>query len=430
MPRVLLLLFILAPLLFAQETLDRVLVQVDQEVILESEVATQLQRLAYESKMSQEEFESRQEDLKFELVQSMIDNLVMLAEARADTNIVVMDRDVDRQVDERLDGILRQVGGEKRLEEAMGLSMKEIRRSLSRDTKHQSYIDAARRGRLAGVSVTRQEVESFFASYQDSLPSVSESVLMSHIFLEYAVSEQSEHRAKALADSVRALLDPETGVPSRFAELAEFYSNDPGSAAKGGSIGRTKRGNLVRPYEEVAYRMSVGDLSEPIRSDYGYHVIRLDGRQGEYIESSHILFKLEATATDRQIIAQKSEELYQQLQEGADFADLAKQHTDHVFTRESGGDLGWIPLSELLPLVRSRVRDLEQNQFTRPVRTELEDKAGLQILMLRDRREASRPTLAANWEEIHMMAENHKKQKVMQAWVDDLRSQVHIRIVD
>jgi peptidyl-prolyl cis-trans isomerase SurA len=430
MLRVLFYLLAFTTVLSAQETLDRVLVEVDQELILESEIGQQLQRLAFERKMSQSDFEAQQEDLKYDLVQAMIDNLVILAEARADTNIVVQDRDVDRQVEDRLEGILRQVGGEKRLEEAMGLSLKEIRRSLTRDTRQQNYIDAARRTRLAQVSVTRQEVETFFETFQDSLPSVSESVLLSHIFLEYAVSAQSEQHAKALADSVRGLLDPETGDPTRFAELAEEYSTDPGSAANGGSIGRTKRGNLVRPYEEVAYRMEIGQLSEPVRSEYGFHVIRLDGRQGEYIETSHILFKLEATAVDRQIIMAKADSLYTVLAGGADFAEQAGKHSDHAFSRGSGGDLGWISLTELLPLVRSRVRDLEPGSITRPVRSELEGREGMQILQLRERRDSRRPTLEDDWEEIRMMSENHKKQRVMQEWVDELRSQVHIRVVD
>jgi peptidyl-prolyl cis-trans isomerase SurA len=411
----------------AQETLDRVLVVVDEAVILESEVSQELQRYLMENKLDPAQLGEKLEQVKFDLVQAMIDNKVLYAVARKDTNIVVTDKDVERRVQDRLDEILRQVGGERRLEEMMGQPLKAIRHTLASGMRERVYVEEAQRRKLGKVEVTRQEVEGFFQAWQDSLPQVGESVHLSHIFLTWKPSPASETRARALCDSLYALLKVD---PSRLGELATAFSQDPGSAAAGGSIGRTKRGNLVRAYEEAAYRLNPGELAAPVRSDYGWHLIRLDQREGEYIETSHILIKLEPTALDRQLIYDRADSLYNALQGGADFAPLATRFTDHAISRQNGGDLGWLELEQLQPLLRSRVRDLKEQELSRPLRGEVEGKEGMQIVKLLERRPARQPSLDADWSQLETMALNYKKQQLLKAWATELRDKVFIRVAD
>ncbi len=412
----------------AQETLDRVLVVVDEAVILESEVGQELQRYLMENKLDPATLAGEQlEEVKFDLVQAMIDNKVLYAVARKDTNIVVTDKDVERRVQDRMDEILRQVGSERRLEEMMGQPAKAIRQTLESGMRERIYVEEAQRRKLGKVEVTRQEVEEFFSAWQDSLPQVGESVRLSHIFLTWKTSPASEARARVLADSLHALLSAD---PARLGELAAAFSQDPGSAAAAGSIGRTKRGNLVRPYEEAAYRLNPGELAPPVRSEYGWHLIRLDAREGEYIETSHILIKLEPTADDRQLIYDRADSLYSALQGGADFAQLATRYTDHALTRQNGGDLGWLELEQLQPLLRSRVRDLKENELSRPLRGEVEGKEGVQIVRLQERRPTRQPSLDADWSQLEIMALNFKKQRLLKEWATQLRERVYIQVVD
>jgi len=411
----------------AQETLDRVLVVVDQDVILESEVSQELQRHLMENRLDPSTMGEALEQLKMDLVQAMIDSKVLYAVARQDTNITVTDKDVEWRVQDRLDGILRQVGGERRLEEMMGQPLKAIRQTLTKTLRERAYVEEAQRRKLGKVEVTRQEVEAFHEAWQDSLPAVGESVRLSQIFLGWKPSAASEARARFLADSLFALLKED---PTRLGELAAAFSQDPGSAAANGSIGRTKRGSLVRPYEEAAYRLNPGELAGPVRSEYGWHLIRLDAREGEYIETSHILIKLEPTAEDRQLIYDRADSLYQALQDGADFAELARRHTDHAFTRNNGGDLGWIELEQLQPLLRSRVRELKEGETARPLRGEVEGKEGMQIIRLVERRPERRPSLESDWSQLADIALNYKKQELLKEWAAELRERVYIQVVD
>jgi peptidyl-prolyl cis-trans isomerase SurA len=411
----------------AQETLDRVLVVVDQDVILESEVSQELQRHLMENRLDPATLGEGLEQIKLDLVQAMIDNKVLYAVARQDTNIVVSDRDVERRVQERLDAILRQVGGERRLEEMMGQPLKAVRQTLAKTMRERVYVEEAQRRKLGKVEVTRQEVEAFHEAWQDSLPPVGESVRLSQIFLGWKPSQASEARARFLADSLHALLKAD---PGRLGELAVAFSQDPGSAAENGSIGRTKRGSLVRPYEEAAYRLNPGELADPVRSEYGWHLIRLDAREGEYIETSHILIKLVPTPEDRQLIYDRADSLYQALQDGTEFAALARRFTDHAFTRNNGGDLGWIELEQLQPLLRSRVRELKEGETARPMRAEVEGQEGMQIVRLVERRPERRPSLDADWSQLSEIALNYKKQQLLKAWAGELRERVYIHVVD
>lgn len=413
--------------LHAQETLDRVLVVVDDQIILESEVGQELQRYLLENKLSLESLGERAEELKFQLVQAMIDAKVLYAVAKADTNVVVADREVERSVESRLEQILRQVGSERKLEELSGQSVKAFRKSLMENMRERMTVEEAQRRHLGKVDVTRQEVQDFYTAWQDSLPKVGESVRLAHIFLEWKPSAQSETRARFLADSLHALLLKD---PARFSDLAKTFSQDAASASGGGSIGRTKRGSLVRPYEEAAYRMEAGSISQPVRSEFGWHLIRLDKRQGEVIESSHILLKLEPTSADRQVIYDRADSLFAALQKGEDFALLARRWTDHATTRENGGELGWLEMEQLQPIVRSRVRDLQAGQFGRPVRTEVEGREGMQILRVLEHRAERSPNLEADWSQLEAMALNMKKQRLLQEWTTSLRERVHIRVVD
>ena len=220
------------------------------------------------------------------------------------------------------------------------------------------------------------------------------------------------------------------GDAADFDAIAAEFSQDTGSRENGGSIGRTKRGNLVRAYEEVAYRMAPGEISQPVRSEFGWHIIKLDDRQGEYIETSHILLKMEPTVSDERLVRQFADSLHTALVDGGDFSQAAYKFTDHKNTREASGNMGWIELDALQPLSRSRVRDLNPGDFTRPLSTELEGKKGVQIIKLISHHDSRLPSLEEDWEQIALMAENFKKQGELESWILEIREKVHIRVVD
>jgi peptidyl-prolyl cis-trans isomerase D len=131
---------------------------------------------------------------------------------------------------------------------------------------------------ISGVTVTDDEVKAFYDDNLDKFQG-DEQREASHILIGFGVSATDEDKAKAKEQALE--IDAQLKAdPKRFEELAVKFSQDPGSAQKGGSLGSFGRGAMVKPFEDAVFNMEVGDISEIVESEFGYHIIRLDGVSG------------------------------------------------------------------------------------------------------------------------------------------------------
>jgi peptidyl-prolyl cis-trans isomerase D len=137
------------------------------------------------------------------------------------------------------------------------------------------FVVLSLEGFQRNVQVTDEEVKKF---YDENLTryQVAEERRASHILIPVAASASAEEKAKAKAQADDLLAQAKAN-PKKFGELAAKYSKDPGSAEKGGDLGFFTRGLMVKPFDEAAFSMKVGDIVGPVETQYGYHIIRLDG---------------------------------------------------------------------------------------------------------------------------------------------------------
>jgi peptidyl-prolyl cis-trans isomerase D len=133
-------------------------------------------------------------------------------------------------------------------------------------------------GLVAGVKVTDEEVKDFYEQNRDKFQG-DEQRRASHILLSFGVSATDEDKL-ATKDKALEILGQLETHPKRFEELATKFSQDPGSAAKGGDLGNFGRGAMVAPFEDAVFNMEVDQISELVESEFGYHIIRLDGITG------------------------------------------------------------------------------------------------------------------------------------------------------
>ncbi len=125
-----------------------------------------------------------------------------------------------------------------------------------------------------GVQVSDEEIKKFYLENQSRFQTPEER-RASHILIPAAATASPEEKAKAKAQA-EDLFKQVKANPKKFAELAAKFSKDPGSAEKGGDLGYFGRGLMVKPFDEAAFSMKVGDIAGPVETQYGYHVIRLD----------------------------------------------------------------------------------------------------------------------------------------------------------
>ena len=216
----------------------------DDAIILESEVLQFAQNLALQNRVDPVQY-MQDEKIKHEILRELIDQKVILANARTDTMIIVEDREIKRELDNRITSLVNQIGSEEELEQLYGMPMREIRRDFEETIREGLYIDKYRQKELSGVKITRNEVENFYNEYKKELSDRPETIELAHILLKIAPSKGAEENARALIDSLYGLV--QSGQD--FEQFAIDFSQDKGPAKKGGSLGWAKRGDFVPEFE-------------------------------------------------------------------------------------------------------------------------------------------------------------------------------------
>jgi peptidyl-prolyl cis-trans isomerase SurA len=405
----------------AEEMIDRIAAVVDEDIILESEVMQYLQfNLGQNVKLDQLSDE-QVANFKAQILEELIRQKVLLAKARADT-VTIADRDIDRELDARVKGLQDQFGSEEKVVEYYGMPMARIRRELRDLVRENMMTDQLKRTYLGDVRVSRDEVNAFWDTYKDSIPPIEEGVKLSHILLRDEISEASRQAAIARADSVRRMI---LSGQVEFEAAARTLSDDPATAKVGGLLGTTNRGDLVPEYEEVAYRLKEGEISEPVESKFGIHLIRLNSRQGEKINTSHILFQIVPTAADEESTMARARALREDILAGrTDFAKAAADLSWDAKSATKGGSLGWFKPEELPDDFRAPARTLAVGEISEPFRT----KFGVHLLRVDDRQTARKVSLEEDYDRIEQIVLNQKREQAFNKWIDKLKAEIYIEI--
>ncbi len=407
---------------FAQsgEMVDRVIATVNDEIILESEVLQYVQDIVIRNR-SQYTDPSQIEALRGQVLGELISQKILLAVAEDDTNIVVEDREVNQTLDERINQVIEDLGSEERLTQYYGKPIRQIRREFRKQVREGLMVERVRNQKLMGITVSRPEVESFYAQYAREFPNLPPRVHIGHILRKIEPTEEAKENAFARADSAynRLLLGDD------FDQLAIGLSDDRASGAKGGLLGTTQRGDLVPEFEEIAFGLEEGEISSPVISRFGYHIIRLNWRRGEKINTSHILFNLTPTKADEQRAVEMISTIHSRIENGEPFEQLAREYSQDEESAASGGDLGWFDLPNMPEDFKLVVKDLSTGETSPPFKT----RFGIHILNLSGREEEREFDLQRDWERISRMALVDKQEVIYREWVEEIRDQVFIEIL-
>jgi peptidyl-prolyl cis-trans isomerase SurA len=410
--------FLSATISFAQQTIEGIAAVVGQEIILKSEIEQFVQNYAIQNKLNIRSDTNLLRNLQKQVLDKMIEQKIMLAKADEDT-IKVDDRDVDKRVDEHIAYLIQQVGSEGKLEEAFQSPMRKIRKDLRRETVERMKIETLRRKKFQDLKVSRREIENFYQVFRDSLPSLKETVNFSHILKQVKAGESSVLVALEKIRAIKNKLDK----GADFAELAKSYSEDPATAKRGGDLGFTKRGDFVKEFEEVAFSLAIGQISDIVQTQFGFHIIKLNERRGEQIRTSHILIQVRPVAADTQRVIDQLLAIRQEIQQGASFDSLALLYSDDENVEKDKGNLGdWETNNLAIPAFKEVISKLQVGEVSEPFKTEY----GYHILKLNWRKEPRQLTLENDWEQIQQMALNHKIETEYVKWMEKLKKEIPV----
>jgi len=404
-----------------RQFIDGVAAIVADNIILKSEIAQIVNLTAMQQNINPNQNIELYQRLQVQVLQSLIDQKVVLELAEKDTNIIVKDKEVDSALETQINNILSQAGSEENAEKMLGESLRDFKREYWYDVRDRLYADKFQQLKLQGVSVNRTDVESFFATYKDSLPFFPPKIKLRHILLPLRPGEKSVNSTLALLDSLRNEIY--AGVD--FSELAILYSQDPGSKKTGGDLGFTRRGSLVSEFEEVAFTLDIGEISKPVETAFGYHIIQPLEKQGDKVRVRHILIIPPILEDDEQNVYDFASTIKDSIKTIDDFIALSERHSIDEQTNKNGGDFGWInPNTFAIPEIGQVLQYLELHECSQPVKTSL----GYHLLWLEDAKEGGYPNLEKNWIDIEAMALNKKKLDWYQVFIQDAREKLFISI--
>ncbi len=415
--KILLFLIFIAANIYSQETIDRIVAVVDNEIILQSELDYQAQTLAAKQKV-----DPNSPDFKRQVLNSMINEDLVYAQALLDT-ITVSDDEVNRRLDYQIDLMKQQFGSEDRIEQVYGMSIEKIKRQLRDDVKKNLIIQTLRQKKFGQVEATRHDVEDFFNTYKDSIGVIPEKVDIAHIFRNPKSSERLKAKAKAKAlailDSIKAGAD--------FAEMAKKYSDDPGSAQHGGDLGFVKRGVFYPEFEAAAWKLKPGELSGIVESPVGYHIIQLIEKRGESIHARHILIKVKKDdEADLKTIEFLNEVRDSILKDDGTFKEYAKKYSEDKQTSVFGGELGTFYMSQLDGTLKDLVSKMKEGEISYPKRVDYgQDNYGYHIVKLESRIPEHQPSLDTDYQELKKLADEYKRQQKYNEWIEQLKKKIY-----
>ena len=233
------------------------------------------------------------------ILENLIFNKLMVNQAELDS-IEVTDEEVDYRLNTRIQYFLQQTGGDvKYIENYFNKSMAEIKKDMREMMYEQALIEQVQSNITSSITVTPSEVNQFAAKIgPDSMPMVETSYQFGEIVKIPPVSDEEIAAVKERLNSYRErILRGE-----KIGALARLYSDDPGSASKGGDLGFVERGTLYPEFEAAAFNLKSGEVSQVVKTQAGYHIIQMIERRGESIRVAHILIQPKPS-TDEQVKA-------------------------------------------------------------------------------------------------------------------------------
>lgn len=399
--------------------LDRVASVVENKIVLMSDVV-----LAANAVAAQQQINPNTNPLAYQKIlessrESMIEQLLIIEMAEQDS-VEILDKDVDKALNQQIDNIIAQTGSKELAEEALGKKISDFKRSYRDDMRGKLLAEKYTSSLTTSINVSRGDVIDFFNTYKDSIPSFPTLYKTHHILLEIKPSEESNKKSFKEAMDIRNKII--NGLS--FEEAAKLYSADPGSKDQGGNLGYVPRGTFVKEFDRVVFTIEKNVLTEPIKTKYGHHLIEVLERTGEKVLARHILIRTKTTDFDKKNTYDAISNIKNNINSFDDFYQAAADFSDDKTSNTNGGFLGMIDLEYYqVPELKKEISNIEIQTISNPIETDF----GYHLIWVDEIKEGGIPSLKSNWLDLEEMALNKKKSDWYQSWIEKIKSQFYIK---
>ncbi len=396
--------------------IDKVIAVVGNNAILLSDVENQ-----YNQTPNKGNYENI--DLKCSILEELIYQNFLLHQAELDS-VTVSDKEVESELDRRLRYFISQLGSEKKLEEYFNKNILDIKADLRKSLRKQMIAERMQEKVVGKIKVTPSDVRNFFKSLpEDSIPIVEEHLEYQQIVIYPVVSDKDKLEAKEKLENIRnRIIKGES-----FNTLAVLYSEDPGSALKGGELGFFSRSDMVPEFSGAAFKLKEREVSPIVETDFGFHIIQLIEKRGELINARHILLTVKSSF-EEQIKAQKKlQEIYQKII--ADSISFSKAVTLYSMDKNTAYNEGLainpytnstrIEKENIDPATLRQLEKLNEGQIS-PVFEFFDEKGkkGYKIVKLKAKYPAHKANLNNDYYFLQQLTQEHLRAQTIKKWVE------------
>ncbi len=417
--------------LIAQEgtVVDGIIAVVGDKIILKSELENQLVSIKSQGIIIDN-------DTKCQIIEELLYQKLLIHHAEIDS-VSVTDAQVEGEMNRRLNYFISQIGSEKKLEQYYKKPIQDIKDEL-RDIVREQLIGQTMQSNITSeVKVTPKEVKEFFNSLQeDSIPTISSEIEVSQILVNAKQGKDAKEIAKDRINTIRERIVK----GEQFSTLAVLYSEDEGSAKKGGELGFMGRADLVPEFSTTAFKLkNTTTVSEIIESQYGFHIIQLIERRGQKMNCRHILIKIkddEGEILKAKLLADSVYNLI--FSDTLTFAQLALKYSDDDKSKKSDGIMvnpqtgtSVFEIDQVDPQIYYIVENMKAGEISKPVPAEAADgKKGYRIIKLISKTDPHKATFETDYAKIQEAALSTKHNEATNLWIKSKLSSTYIKIED
>ena len=411
------------------EVIDRIIGVVGDQIILQSDIENQYIQLKARG------YRGNEEKTKCSIFEDQLAQKLLLNQAKVDS-IEITENQVEMELNRRLQAFINQIGSEKQLEDYYKKSILEIKEDFRELIRNQLLTEEMQRNIAGEITVTPSEVKKFYKrAPKDSLPLINSQIEIRQIVKIPPFSEEAKLEVREkLLNLRKRIINGE-----RFSTLAVLYSEDKGTAIKGGELGFTNKADLVTEFANSAFSLKKGIVSTIVETEFGYHIIKLIDRRNDQVNVRHILMKPKTSPEAKQQAKSFLDSLSRIIRtDSITFMNAARGYSDDPDSRLSGGIIinprtgdTKFEMDQLDKEMYYVVKDMKIGEISDPFET-IDNKGNLvyKIVSLTSRSKPHTANMENDYKILQELTIQSKQQEYFGNWIMDKQKNTYTRIVD
>jgi peptidyl-prolyl cis-trans isomerase SurA len=360
----------------------------------------------------------------------------LLAHHAVVDSIVVSDAEVNSQVERNIQFFSQEYGSVEKVVEAYGFNdIEDLKTELFGIEKENSLIQKEQRQITENIDVTPEEIRIYFNGLKEKgeLPEFPAEIQIAQLVLNAEASPEEIERILNKLNQLKKEIEEGSSIKMK----AIINSNDPGVTENGGRYSIDKNSQFIKEFKETAFSLDVNQVSEPFKSQFGYHIIQLHEIRGETRIASHILLQPEIPQEKLDKTKEKLEKIVADIKSGeVTFDEAVRKFSQDTDTRNNGGLIvnpysgeSTFDLTRMDPALYARVNNLQKNEMSDIFYDE--DRSGkkmYKVMIMKDRTNTHIADMVDDYVKVQNLALQKKKQETIAKWSKEKIGDTYIKI--